>query len=263
MKSGFFCGILFVASLGPSAGFGQGSDQQTKWRESFSICDYSPTMSAPCAARPDLIHFVMPQYSKEQWPNVGSVILSMEIDTTGVPRDIRVVKSMGEGLDEPAIAAVTQWRYKPATHMGEPVPVKTKLELRMYCGGAPVTYSRSINESVQTPSGPKRLNDRRDCAVNYSCEPVLVYRVEPKYSKEMFSDDVLGSIVLSLVLDEHGNARDVHVVKSLRKEMDEIAIAAVKQWRYRPALYKGQPLPANVRVEIDVSSCDIRWELLR
>jgi TonB family protein len=32
--------------------------------------------------------------------------------------------------------------------------------------------------------------------------------------------------------------------------LDQQAIIAVKQWRFRPGLYKGQPVPVRVNVEL-------------
>jgi protein TonB len=39
----------------------------------------------------------------------------------GRPRNIRVQRSLGMGLDEKAIEAVSQWRFQPATLNGQPV----------------------------------------------------------------------------------------------------------------------------------------------
>src|SRR5665213_3105254 len=50
----------------------------------------------------------------------GTALLSCVIGVDGSPRDIGVVRPLGFGLDEKAVAAVTKWRFKPATKDGQP-----------------------------------------------------------------------------------------------------------------------------------------------
>jgi protein TonB len=52
----------------------------------------------------------------------GTVILEATIDAAGVVRDVRVLRSVPL-LDQAAIAAVRQWRYRPTHLNGVPVPV--------------------------------------------------------------------------------------------------------------------------------------------
>jgi TonB family protein len=56
-------------------------------------------------------------------------LLSIVIDVDGRARDIRVVKSLGMGLDEKAIEAVTRWRFKPALKNGRPVAVRATVHM--------------------------------------------------------------------------------------------------------------------------------------
>ena len=64
---------------------------------------------------------------KARWQ--GEVLLELVVDETGKPRDIRVVKSLGLGLDEEAIKAVSSWRFKPGTKDGKPVTVEAQIEV--------------------------------------------------------------------------------------------------------------------------------------
>jgi protein TonB len=55
----------------------------------------------------------------------GSVLLWLVVAPNGRPRNIRVQRSLGMGLDEKAIEAVSQWRFQPATLNGQlPVAVQ-------------------------------------------------------------------------------------------------------------------------------------------
>jgi protein TonB len=53
----------------------------------------------------------------------------MIVDDQGRPRDIRVVRGLGMGLDAKAIDAVKQWRFQPAMKDGRPVNVQISVEV--------------------------------------------------------------------------------------------------------------------------------------
>jgi len=48
----------------------------------------------------------------------------------GRPYDIKVTRSLGKGLDEKAIEAVQQWRFKAATKDRKPVSVAISVEIQ-------------------------------------------------------------------------------------------------------------------------------------
>ena len=64
----------------------------------------------------------------------GTCILWLIVDDQGHPRDIRVVRGLGFGLDTKAIDAVRQWRFQPAMKDGRPVNVQISVEVgfRLY-----------------------------------------------------------------------------------------------------------------------------------
>ena len=53
----------------------------------------------------------------------GRVLLRAIVDHTGAVTDIRILKPLEPSLDEAAIKAAAQWRFRPGTRNGEPVPV--------------------------------------------------------------------------------------------------------------------------------------------
>jgi TonB family protein len=63
--------------------------------------------------------------------NTASVALSLIVDTKGKPQHIKVSQSGGRGFDEAAVATVEQqWRFKPATCDGEPMPMEIRVILK-------------------------------------------------------------------------------------------------------------------------------------
>ena len=59
----------------------------------------------------------------------GSVLVYAVIGADGVPRQLRVVRSIGFGLDEKALEAVSRWFFKPGTKEGRPVSVGATIEV--------------------------------------------------------------------------------------------------------------------------------------
>jgi len=55
----------------------------------------------------------------------GLVVLEAIVDERGrVGHDIKVLRGLGHGFDETAVAAVRQWRFRPATRYGKPIKVR-------------------------------------------------------------------------------------------------------------------------------------------
>ena len=80
---------------------------------------------------PVVISKVEPEYSEEarKAKFSGSVLLSLVIDANGMPRDIKVIRPLGLGLDEKAIEAVSHWRFRPGMKGGHPVATQANIEV--------------------------------------------------------------------------------------------------------------------------------------
>jgi len=81
--------------------------------------------------------------------------------------------------------------------------------------------------------------------------PVVISKVDPEYSEEARKAKYSGTVMLSVIVDTEGHARDIRVNKSLGMGLDEKAIEAVQKWRFRPGMNKG--VAVNVRALIEVN----------
>ncbi|HXB70119.1 MAG TPA: TonB family protein [Candidatus Acidoferrales bacterium] len=79
---------------------------------------------------PVLLHKIDPEYSEEarKAKYQGTAVLNVEIDASGEVANIKVNRSLGLGLDEKAMEAVRQWKFKPGMKNGQPVTVQTQVE---------------------------------------------------------------------------------------------------------------------------------------
>ncbi len=80
---------------------------------------------------PALLYKVEPEYSEEarKAKFQGSVVLYIEVDPEGRAQNVRVVHSLGLGLDEKAIEAVRKWKFRPGYRNGRPVTVAATVEV--------------------------------------------------------------------------------------------------------------------------------------
>jgi TonB family protein len=87
---------------------------------------------------PKVIYSVDAEFSDEarRAKYEGAVLISLIVDAQGNPQSVRVVRSVGMGLDEKAMEAVRQYKFKPAVDQksGKPVPVEISflVNFRLY-----------------------------------------------------------------------------------------------------------------------------------
>src|ERR1019366_6089768 len=80
--------------------------------------------------------------------------------------------------------------------------------------------------------------------------PQLVARIEPEYSEQARKAKYQGVVVLSIIVQKDGSVRDIRVVQPLGLGLDEKAIDAVKQWKFRPGMKSGSPVDVQATVEV-------------
>ena len=80
--------------------------------------------------------------------------------------------------------------------------------------------------------------------------PRAIYNPEPEYSEEARRVKHQGLVILSVIVDQQGRARDIHVARSLGMGLDEKAIEAVRKWKFSPGTKDGIPVAVQVNVEV-------------
>ena len=91
----------------------------------------SPYKIGGTVTPPSLLHKVEPQYTEEARRTglEGTVVLNVVVTSEGNTRDMRVVRSLGMGLDEKAIEAVSKWKFSPGMKDGKPVDVQASIQV--------------------------------------------------------------------------------------------------------------------------------------
>lgn len=80
--------------------------------------------------------------------------------------------------------------------------------------------------------------------------PQLIYKVEPEFSEAARKAKYQGVVVLAIEVDASGHPQNLHVIEMLGLGLDEKAIEAVSQWRFRPGYQDGKPVVTMATVQV-------------
>jgi TonB family protein len=81
--------------------------------------------------------------------------------------------------------------------------------------------------------------------------PSVLYKRDPDYTEEARSAKYQGTVLLGIDVGADGYAYNIRVIRSLGLGLDEKAIEAVSQWRFRPGMRDGQPVTVQATIEIN------------
>jgi periplasmic protein TonB len=82
--------------------------------------------------------------------------------------------------------------------------------------------------------------------------PILIREVKPNYTGEAMRARLQGLVKMEAIVLPDGSVGDVRVIRSLDQQfgLDKEAVKTVKQWRFRPGLRFGQPVPVLIEIEM-------------
>jgi protein TonB len=81
--------------------------------------------------------------------------------------------------------------------------------------------------------------------------PVPVFMPDPEFSEEARKAKLSGNVLVYLWVDQEGRPTHVRVVRGIGMGLDERAVAAVRQYRFRPARKDGRPVTVEMNVEVN------------
>lgn len=85
--------------------------------------------------------------------------------------------------------------------------------------------------------------------VQGSAVPERVHHVQPHYPAFAKSAKVQGTVTVEVVVGPSGNVEQARVVRSI-PALDDSAVAAVRQWRYKPTIVNGVAVPITMLVHV-------------
>jgi TonB family protein len=81
--------------------------------------------------------------------------------------------------------------------------------------------------------------------------PTLIFAPDPEFSDEARRAKYQGVCVVGVIVDAIGNPQHVHIVRALGMGLDEKAMEAVRQYKFKPAVFKGKNVAVEVNIEVN------------
>jgi TonB family protein len=183
-------------------------------------------------SQPTLISKVEPTYveTARKLGAEGTVVLQVVIRPNGSPENFKVIRSLGYGLDERAIEAVTQWRFNPGMKDGNAVSVLATIEVNF----------RLLDRKGETSWHPGAMLFAVSAGVT---PPIAEEGTMPKPNRE-FSDE---SVTLEFTVSQSGSVANIHAIHG-SESAAELLTHHLAAWRFRPAMNGNGPVEAIGRM---------------
>jgi len=181
---------------------------------------------------------VLPEYPEaERKARIeGTVLLQAQVLKDGSVGEITVVEGI-EGhpaLEESAKDALSQWRFTPATEDGKPVDM-----------------------TIQIPLAFRVDNDKKAGSDAEAGEtmPQLITEsiIRPEYPEEARDAGVTGKLLLEAEVNPDGTPGKITIKEGIAgyPGFDQMAIEAVKQWKFKPGTKDGKPVTSTVMIPLE------------
>jgi len=82
-------------------------------------------------------------------------------------------------------------------------------------------------------------------------DPVLTYQVEPEFSEQARKAKFSGNVQVYLWVDELGNPSHIRVIRGVGMGLDEKAVEAVRQYKFKPATLNGKPVKVDLYIDVN------------
>ena len=183
---------------------------------------------------PVLVMEVKPAYTEGAMRRrvQGTVGANCVVLADGKVGDCTVTHPLDAELDQQAIKAMKAWQFKPGTKDDKPVAVEVAIEMSFTLRDGPPAYRPGAGVS----------------------SPVLVKETKPDYPEDLMRAGVQGTVELEGVVQLDGSIDTIRVTKGIDQRLDQEAVKALGQWRFKPGQKDGKDVRVFVNVEISFNA---------
>ena len=194
-------------------------------------------------------------------PSHTQTVLEFSIAPYTHVSDMVLVHASGQvSLDRLAWGALTQMdppptvpalpsrtlRYRITFAYDNRVAEHTKVGPQMIPSGE---TERATSDSSQEPSNSvKALRPPTYQVGGPVAAPELVFAPDPVFPS---GQEKGGAVEVTCIIDVNGQTKQVIVVRHLAEVFDKNAVDAVKEYRFKPAMLRGKPVPVQVNIEVN------------
>lgn len=170
----------------------------------------------------------------------GTTILECDVKRDGKLGKIKVTQSSGnKALDENAKSAVES----AAPFAKLPADFQGSRFRALFAYNLPSTDERPACSALQLPTYPRLRRSMR--------QPRAIDSPNPEYSDEARKLHYQATIVVNLTVTPDGKPKEVCLNEVVGLGLDEKAVAAVRQWKFEPAMENGTPVAVRLSTEVN------------
>jgi TonB family protein len=213
-----------------------------------------PVLAAPPSPALQEIKIVDPTFHTypesllRQFPNGGQARVLISVSADGNLTEWLVIAYTARPFGEEAMHAVKSWRYLPARWRGDPISARTEVTVTFETKGTLVSTSAIESlEGLTRSSGGAVYAYRPFTLKELSTAPTVLQAVDPGYPRALLERSVTGEVTVDFYIDEEGTVRMPSLVNPQHPDLASAAIAAIRQWKFSPALANGKPVLVHVQ----------------
>jgi TonB family protein len=170
----------------------------------------------------------------------GEVMVDLEVTAEGRVASAVVFQSENPAFDDPALDAVLQWKFEPATRNG--VPTATKMRV-------PMVFHFNEGEDKAYRVRAKADQSKLPPEFRYDTPPRVRAVLVPVYPYQLRRDGVRGTAKAVMAVDARGQVSQVKIMQASHPEFGDALAAALEGFRFQAAHREGKPVPTLVTFE--------------
>jgi len=213
---------------------------QPNWIESRS---YGSSMPEFPGGRSKMIDYLSsnlkyPEQSRKEGTQ-GTVEVDFTIEPDGKISNARIAKSISKELDEEALRVVSsmpKWKNETSNKAEMKVPVQFKLQ--------------DEKSKVKSASVPSTKNVRVDQIDEMPQMDIQKFIKNFKYPEEARKQGIQGTVMLRVLVGPDGKTSTIEVVSTDNEQLNESAIATMKNTTFTPGKNLGKNVSAWVTVPV-------------
>jgi protein TonB len=125
----------------------------------------------------------------------------------------------------------------------------------------PITQASEVSaaNTSAAPPTPALVTKEKPLHLGFDSgvtRPVVLNHVEPHFSEDARKEKFSGTVEIYLFVDKNGNPVNVRVVRGVGHGLDEKAVEAVRQYKFKPATRNGQPVVVDLYVDVNFQFID-------
>lgn len=228
--------------------------EKNTWGAGPFLFDRSPGINPPV-----LKSGAMPKAVRQSGDEI--VVLQFVVNSAGDVTDVHALQGENSTSLSVLIASVSSWKFAPASDGNTPLPATGKVLLVKGEDQFRYQVASAFRDTGKPDPKPMFASTNPSSPPTVIVVPVkirleadeaneqLVHRVEPTYPPDAKAAGIEGKVILEVTIGVEGKVSDVQEITG-PKELMPAAVAAVKQWEYRPIILGGRPHVAIAEVEL-------------